>query len=174
MTTHLTAYGRLPRERGDPLEAYSRSMSFPASKANPIQWIPACAGKTEQDPLMTHVTAYGRLPRERGDPLEAYSRSMSFPASKSQSDSMDSRLRGKDGARSGSNFSNDPKAPEIVAEWFRWAWTVIIWRFGSQIGLQSADQLQRYRRTTHWTTYVCVHGAASCRENLRVVVPIYS
>ncbi len=42
-------------------------------KANTIQWIPACAGKTEDDPLMTtQLTAYSRLPRERGDPLEAY------------------------------------------------------------------------------------------------------
>ena len=79
-------------------------------KAKPIQWIPACAGKTEESPFMaTHLTAYGRLPRERGDPLEAYERSMAFPASKSQADSMDSRLRGKDGGRSGSNFSNVPK-----------------------------------------------------------------
>ncbi len=41
-------------------------------KANPIQWIPACAGKTDEDPLMTtQLMAYGRLPRERGDPFEA-------------------------------------------------------------------------------------------------------
>ncbi len=89
LTTRLTAYGRLPRERGDPLEAYSRSTSFLASKSQPIQWTPACAGKTEESPFMTtqlttQLTAYGRLPRERGDPLEAYSRSTSFPASKSQ------------------------------------------------------------------------------------------
>ncbi len=42
-------------------------------KAKPTQWIPACAGKTEESPFMTtQLTAYGRLPRERGDPLEAY------------------------------------------------------------------------------------------------------
>ena len=42
-------------------------------KANPMQWIPACAGKTEEPPFMTtELTAYGRLPRERGDPLDAY------------------------------------------------------------------------------------------------------
>ncbi len=84
-------------------------------KANPIQWIPACAGKTEESPFMTtQLTAYGRLPRERGDPPEAYSRSMSFPASKSQSDSIDSRLRGKDGGISVHDDSIDglwPSSP---------------------------------------------------------------
>ncbi len=61
--------------------------------------------------ISVHDDSIGGLwpssPRTRGPTRSVLTLNV-FPCIKSQADSMDSRLRGKDGGRSDSNFSNEP------------------------------------------------------------------
>ncbi len=65
MTTQLTAYGRLPRERGIHSKRIDAQRLSRHQKANPIQWIPACAGKTEEDQAVISRTILSPFAAEK-------------------------------------------------------------------------------------------------------------